>query len=207
MTDLESRPNLAEYEQLLADLEKEIEIYKAQRTSLAAVVTSLRAIEAANDRTAEQIAAVIGAGEQVFARLEQLDLPNQIANLESRYNQHQQSLSDVTTKMQQIVQEQQRGSLEALQNAQHAREALDRQEKTAQAAAEAQEAKIAGVADQLTSLGDGLAGKVDQVLPALQAQNESLEEVKRQLAVTRMIAIVTLVVLLAFALATALNIM
>lgn len=206
MTDIKEHIDLDEYSQLLADLETEVREYGNQRKSLQDVVESLKALNTSSATTIKHAEKTLATGEELFTKLDELDIPGEITNLQSRYEQHQQSLSDASGKMQQMVQEQQRASLEALQNSQHLRESLERITKEARATGETHDGNIAGVAKQVDALSSQVSSNAEEVSATLRGHGESLRVLQRQLAWTRTVAVVTLVVLVVFATLVAFNV-
>lgn len=203
MTEIRDSLDLDAYSTLLTDLETEIRAYGIQRASLQEMVSTLQAMDATLSKLTRRVEASIGTGEIVFDQLKDLDLPEQIASLRSRYDEHQQALSDVSSKVQQMVQEQQRASLETLQNSQHTRESLERNAKEARTTAEAHEGKIAGVAEQVGALSDQLS----EISTNLRTHGERLAELQREVSVARIVAIVTLAVLILFSALAAFNVL
>ena len=101
----------------------------------------------------------------------------------------------------------QRASLEVLQNAQNSRDALDRYAEASRSVADVQDKRLDRIGDQLATMSTDLSAKVETQTDDLRVHASTLRDVQRHLMVTRTLAIVTLVLLIAFAAATAFNIL
>jgi chromosome segregation ATPase len=189
MTDIDDRVDLDEYSRLLSELEIEVREYGKQRKSLQDVVRALRALDKSSAKAIHRIEEAAGSGEQVYTSLKELALPDQITEVQEQYRSHQRSLDELSSNMKGIVQEQQRASLEALQSARHARDSLERYVQEVQSLAEAQEKRLGSLAEQMSVVLDEL-GSVSSLA----------REMKGMLVGTRLVAIFTLIVLIAFAL-------
>lgn len=201
MTDMKDPVDLDEYAKLLSDLETEVREYGKQRKSLDEVVKTLRALDASSAKSVKRAEASIGTGELVFTQLNDLDLPGQVTQLQTRYDEHRRSLSDVSDKMQQIVQEQQRASLESLQSTQHNRDSLERIAGNIEETADRHANQINDLSGRLETASADLSTRIRSITTDIQALATTLETIQHQISIVRVVGITTLITLLAFALA------